>query len=369
LLNKLNHFKMNILFALGHPAHYHLFKNTSSALKMKGHNVHYVITQKDILEDLLKSNKENYSVLAEREVRGNLFNKFLKILKSTRSLIKIARKKDATILIGCLSQIAYAGKILRIPSIFVGEDDFSYTWLQGIITYPFVTKILAPKPTNVGPFDYKRISYDGYQKLSYLHSNYFKSNRTLNTTKKKQILIRLVNLSAYHDVTARGLNNHLLVEFIQIFKEIANIYISAERKLPEMFEEYRINIDPNKMHEFLLNSDLFIGDSQSMAVEASLLGVPNIRINNFASKISVLNEIEFKYKLTKSLEPEDAYKITEISKEILLSKDIYNIHLHLRDIMLVDKIDVTAFMVWFIENYPESVKIMKENPDYQLRFK
>jgi hypothetical protein len=31
--------------------------------------------------------------------------------------------------------------------------------------------------------------------------------------------------------------------------------------------------------------------------------------------------------------------------------------------MLSDKIDVTAFMVWFVENYPESVKIMKENPD------
>ncbi len=37
--------------------------------------------------------------------------------------------------------------------------------------------------------------------------------------------------------------------------------------------------------------------------------------------------------------------------------------------MLSDKIDVTAFMIWFIENYPESVKIMKDHPDYQSRFK
>ena len=36
--------------------------------------------------------------------------------------------------------------------------------------------------------------------------------------------------------------------------------------------------------------------------------------------------------------------------------------------MLHEKIDVTAFYVWFIENYPQSAKIMKENPDYQLRF-
>ena len=44
---------------------------------------------------------------------------------------------------------------------------------------------------------------------------------------------------------------------------------------------------------------------------------------------------------------------------------------------LEDKIDVTAFMpvlskvegVWFIENYPKSIKVMRENPDYQFNFK
>jgi len=40
-----------------------------------------------------------------------------------------------------------------------------------------------------------------------------------------------------------------------------------------------------------------------------------------------------------------------------------------RQKMLADKIDVTAFLVWFVENYPESVNIMKKNPDYQYRFK
>ena len=37
--------------------------------------------------------------------------------------------------------------------------------------------------------------------------------------------------------------------------------------------------------------------------------------------------------------------------------------------LLKDKIDVTAFMVWFIENYPQSFEIMKENPEYQEKFK
>ena len=37
--------------------------------------------------------------------------------------------------------------------------------------------------------------------------------------------------------------------------------------------------------------------------------------------------------------------------------------------MLSDKIDLTAFIVWLIENYPESTIIMKKDPDYQYNFR
>ena len=37
--------------------------------------------------------------------------------------------------------------------------------------------------------------------------------------------------------------------------------------------------------------------------------------------------------------------------------------------LIEDKIDVSAFFTWFIKNYPESHKMMKENPNYQNKFK
>ena len=40
-----------------------------------------------------------------------------------------------------------------------------------------------------------------------------------------------------------------------------------------------------------------------------------------------------------------------------------------RQKMISEKIDYARFLTWFIENYPESNKIMKEDPDYQYRFK
>jgi hypothetical protein len=40
-----------------------------------------------------------------------------------------------------------------------------------------------------------------------------------------------------------------------------------------------------------------------------------------------------------------------------------------RQKMLNDKIVMTAFLIWFVENYPERSAIMKENAAYQNQFK
>ena len=56
-------------------------------------------------------------------------------------------------------------------------------------------------------------------------------------------------------------------------------------------------------------------------------------------------------------------------KELLQMKNIKQEWQKRCQKMFADKIDVSKFMTWFIENYPASIKIMKENPDYQYRFK
>ena len=46
---------MKVLFHLGHPAHYHLFKNTINTLIDHGHKPIILIKKKDVLEELLDS--------------------------------------------------------------------------------------------------------------------------------------------------------------------------------------------------------------------------------------------------------------------------------------------------------------------------
>jgi len=123
------------------------------------------------------------------------------------------------------------------------------------------------------------------------------------------------------------------------------------------------------MHSVLANASILICDSQSMSVEAAILGVPSIRISDFVGRISVLEELEHKYGLTYGVKPGNEDFLFERFNYLLNNKYLKDNFQYRKNNMLRDKIDVTAFLVWFVENYPESVKIMKETPEYQYRFR
>ncbi|WP_020601244.1 DUF354 domain-containing protein [Spirosoma panaciterrae] len=361
---------MRFLFALGHPAHFHLYKYTISELLNEGHSVKIVISDKDILRKLLLDEKYEFEVVAALDIKNGLFFKGKKLFKSTAKLFSICRLYKPDILIGCLTQISWVGFLLRIPSIFNAEDDMTYTFLQGIITYPFISTILAPIPTKVGIFSFKKIGYAGYHKLAYLHPNRFQSNSELVTNTvghKPYILFRLVSLNAYHDVNAKGISEETLKKLIILFKKY-NIFISSEKPLKSDFQKFKLKINEKNIHHFLDNASFFIGDSQSMTVEAALLGTPNIKYNSFFGRISVLEELENVHGLTKGLPPDEDLLFKTIN-EYIDDSQIHSRYEEQRQIMLSSKIDVTAFFLWFYKNYPISKKIMKDNPDYQYNFR
>ena len=65
---------MNILIHLGHPAHYHLFKNVIDKLKINKHNVYIVINDKDILEELLVEKGLKYFKLIHKKQKNTILN-------------------------------------------------------------------------------------------------------------------------------------------------------------------------------------------------------------------------------------------------------------------------------------------------------
>ena len=167
----------------------------------------------------------------------------------------------------------------------------------------------------------------------------------------------------------KGFNENIIDKIINKLELYGKIYISSEKELPIKYNKYKLNINPLDIHHILAFSSMLIGDSQSMSVESALLGVPSIRYSSFAGKLSVLEELEHKYELTYGFLPEQSEAMFEKIEKLLSIPNLKEEWQQRRQSMLQDKIDVTAFFVWFIENYPESAKIMKENTDYQYNFK
>ncbi len=363
---------MKIIFTLGHPAHFHLYKNTIVELLEQKHEVKIVISDKDILKKILDLSTFEYTVIAKSKSNEKLFDKATKLIKSSRELYKICKEFKPNLMVGCLSQMGIVGSLLRIKTVFNAEDDASYTFLQAILTYPFMHKILSPFETNLSIFNKKKIGYQGYHKLAYLHPNRFTPNFELvkNTIgEKPYIIIRLVNLNAYHDIKAKGISERVLDELISKITEKFAVYITSEKALSEKYKAYQLNINPSDIHHFLAFSQFFIGDSQSMTVESAMLGIPNIKFNSFAGRISVLEELQHKYKLTIGINPVEEEKLFQTVNSFLENKNLKEEYQLRREKLLNDKIDVSAFFTWFYLNYPASAKTMKENPDYQFNFK
>jgi hypothetical protein len=185
----------------------------------------------------------------------------------------------------------------------------------------------------------------------------------------KYFVLRFVKLAAYHDKERGGITGEIAQQLLDLLTPHGEVFISSERPLEPQFEKYRIRIDPSDIHTFLFHASLYIGDSQSMAVESAMLGTPGIRYSDFAGEISVLEELEHRYGLTRGLKTSQTEELFELVREYLAHPELKDEFVARRKKMLSEKIDVAAFMIWFIENYPESRKIIKKNPDYQYKFR
>ena len=211
--------------------------------------------------------------------------------------------------------------------------------------------------------------FDSFMELSSLHPRYFKPNeaflKKLNiSTSEPYILIRFVSWEANHDIKYKGIKYSEKKLLINTLKKHYKILISSEQKLPEEFKEHAINITPEMIHHILAYAVLFIGEGATMASECAMLGTPAIYVNPITS-----GTIEEQEKLGLLFSYRNFNGILEKSFELLSNDNIKSEFQNRRMKLLANKIDITAFMVWFIENYPESFDQLRTNSQIQHRFK
>ena len=361
---------MNIGLFLGHPAHFHMLKNAAHQLTNDGHKVFFVIKQKDILEKLLRDAGLEFTLI--REGRGESMLGLVKsVLGMEWHMCHFLCQNKIDVLIG--STLSFASRILmHTPVIVSGEDDATIVHRYAKMVYPYATEILSPISCNNGKWNNKTIHYPGFQKLAYLHPNRFTPNEevlkqyNIDAT-KPYFLMRFAKLNAHHDNGVQGISTEVAQHIIDLLSPHGQIYITSERELEPQFEQYRLHINPLDIHHVMAFATLYLGDSQSMAVEAAMLGVPSLRFNDFVGKkkIGVMEELEHVYGLTYGISSHEPERLYAKIQELLAMPNLREEFQSRRQKMLADKIDVTAFFTWYIENYPQSAKEAKENKDNQ----
>lgn len=361
---------MNILIDIAHPAHVHLIKNVYKVLVNKGHNV--VVTVKDIpvALRLLRYYEIPYIYLGGKS--DSLIGKALLQLKYNLKLWLLIRKYKIDIGFGSSLTIAQLSKYTHIKSVILDDDDDEVEPLFVKFAHSIADVILSPDVINrKSP---ATIGYSGYHELSYLHPNYFEPDSSVFDDlgiKEGDFfsVLRFNAFKAHHDVGVEGLSIENKRKIISILERYGKVFITTERNIDEEFRRYQLKMEPEKIHSLLYYATIFVGDSQTMTSESALLGTPAVKCNTFAGKLSVPNDIEGRYQLCFSFLPDQTELMFSKLTELLKTVDLKEVFQQRRQKMLADKIDVTAFFSWFIENYPESAKVMRSNPDYQYRFK
>lgn len=341
---------MRVLFQLGHPAHFHLFKNTIADLQRDGHQTYILIRKKDILEDLLKASGLPYVNILPSGKKST----FILMLRLWRVFwFTLTHRVD--VLVGSTPEVAQVGWLLHRRSVVMAEDDASIVPQFIKAVKPFADQYLSPISCNNGPLEPKTTHYEGFHKLAYLHPDRFTPDgKTVDQYfphSEPYFLLRFAKLNAYHDVStnAHGISADVAHNIIDILSEHGKIYITSERELEPEFEPYRLRINPLDIHHIMAFATLYIGDSQSMAVEAAMLGTPSIRFNDFAGKIGVLEELENKYQLTYGIPSDEPQRLYGTIEQLLAMPNLKEEFQRRRTTMLRSKIDVAAFYTEFIE--------------------
>ncbi len=359
---------MKILIDIGHPAHVHLFKNFALEMQKNGHELLFTCRDKEFEIELLKVNNFRYVSFGKKfkSVLGKIFGLLIFNLKMFKTALKF--KPNIFLSHGSMyaAQISW---LLRKPHISF-EDTFNFEQIK--LYKPFTSVILTSNYDH--PYlGENTIKYKGYHELAYLHPKQFTPNINIITAlglqkEEKYCIIRFVSWEATHDINHNGISLENKRDLVKRLSKHSKVFISSEKELPSDLLEYKFPLHPNKMHDAMAFASLIFGESATMISEGAVLGTPGIYLDDTGRLYTT--ELEEKYGLVFNYSESNEDQVIAISKaEEIIQLNESNQWIQKRITFLKDKIDVVSFLVWFIENYPESKTVMKKDPEYQNRFK
>ena len=304
---------MKYIFELNHPKHYYQFKYIMSILRERGHAINVLARDKDVLLKVLEEENVQYQVFGEHKdsLVGKLFSSF-SIYRNYKRIVK-AFQPDIIVSKASLYGVLVAKSLKCRSFIF---PDSEVVALTNKLVAPLASVIITPEPFALD-YGKKHQKIKGLFEDCYLSPNvlyidsHFPDN---NGLKRPYAILRFVGWSANHDINNSGFTLDQKISLAESIGKYMTVYISSEKELPDVLSKYRMATPAAQIHNVLANADLYVGDSQTMAAEAALLGTPAIRSNSFVGDgdMSNFKMLENKYGLLLNIRDFDAVLNTAV---------------------------------------------------------
>jgi uncharacterized protein len=348
---------MKILIDINHPAHVHYFKNIIELLEARAHEFLIISRNKEIEHYLLNVHKIPF--ISRGKGQSSLAGKVVYFFKAILTLLFYVNKFKPEVIVSFGTPYpAIAGWLMGRPHISI--NDTEHAKAHHLLTDPFSKSILTPAcyQKDLGP---KHIRFDSYMELCYLRHNYFSPDPSVLdilgvTMDQDYVILRFVSWNAAHDIGHTGIDLEMKRKIVEALTKHVRVFISSEGELAEDLKKYQIKIPPEKMHDVLYYAALLYGESSTMASECACLGTPSIFLDNDGRGYTDEEEKKYGLVFNYSESLDDQNRSLQKAIEILNIPNRNAKFTKLQQALVDAKIDPTAYLSWFIENYPRSVQ-------------
>ncbi len=375
---------MNILIVSAHPAQVHGFRFVREELLKHGHQVFWATTDKDIAINLLKQFGIAYFLILKAP--KNFISRVWYMLRNICRLIPYLRRHKIDLVVDRYEPfITVASWLNRTPHICLADTEHAaikcklFIQMCQAALYPtcFYEKVTDDM-----------LYFPGNIELHYLHPKRFTPTPVWDLLgvepNTRFAIVRFVKWDAWHDThLIGGFSLDQKRELIARLQKHMRVFISSELELPADLEPYRIQIPIERMHDVQAAAALFVGESATMASESVCLGTPAIYIDEVGRGYTDEEAREGLLWMFRPVPNSSALKPGEPSwisggveeciakaEEIADAKFDVASYAKRHQAWLSTKIDCTAFLTWFIENYPQSVeKTKKADKEFWEKFR
>jgi predicted glycosyltransferase len=302
---------VSVLIDISHPAHVHFFRPLAESLLADGVKVRIVARDKDVTVRLLEAAGLDFELLPMGRPGSGSVTAATELIRRASALRSRIHDWRTRVVLTRNPSGVLAARGTRAASVFDTDDG------RGVGVHYWTARPFADLITS-SIYDPERHGrahrrYRALKAHMFLHPRSFTADlqvrRKYLSDEEMLSVARFSAHDASHDRRIVGLTGRGRLGILARLQAHGSTLVSIERKglhlhrrivHPGSLEDSGCcgipgagsDVAPEDFHDLLASASLFVGDSQSVAAEAAILGVPALRLSGFTGRAFYLSVLE-----------------------------------------------------------------------------